>query len=569
MTARPALPAHRLLLGGIALMSTAALMTGCAGPATTAAPVDPATQVAEAAALAVPPEQDDPDAVAGGTLRLSSSQDPACLDGHQVSSAALQLLGRLYYDNLVSLDATGTPTPWLAESWDISEDGRQYTFHLKDGVTFSDGAKLDAAAVVANFDHMADPATKSPLAAAYIDPIESTEIVDDLTLKVNLEYAYSPFLYVLAQGWLGLDSPKQIAEDPDGICLAPVGTGPFVVEEYTPGEGLTLTKREDYAWSADYLNHEGAAYLDRIEISFVAEPAVRFSSLTSGEFDATDNIAPQNAAAVKADPAITYNNISRIGNPQRITLNTARPPFDDLKVRQALALGIDTEGIAAAVGFGEYEPRHAFLSPTTQYYDAAAEEDWTYDPEAAAELLDEAGWDETDAEGYRVKDGTRLTAEFPVTETAAPGSLNDLIQSELKKLGVELKLIQLPTAEATERRRNGQYDIGTGVWHTNTPDALYVVYASGEITSKQRIGQNTARIADPTLDETLLKARQTTDPAELEELYTSAQEQLAELVPAIPLYDFYTPWAVRENVHGVLADSSHGVPLFTLAWLGQ
>lgn len=562
MTLRTKHPLARLAVGAVAFAGVAALLAGCS----TAAGGETATADSPND-LARPPAADDPDAVTGGTLRLSTSSDPVCLDGHQVSTAQLQLLGRIIYDNLVSLDADGNPSPWLAESWDTSDDGRTYTFHLRDDVTFSDGTPFDAEAVVANFDHMAAPETKSPLAAAYIDPISSTRVIDDLTLEVKLDYAYSPFLYVLAQGWLGLISPKQLAEHPEQTCLSPIGTGPFVVEKYTPGEGATFTKRADYDWSADYLNHDGTAYLDRIEISFITEPAVRYSSLASGEFDATDNIAPQNAAAVKADPTIEYHNISRIGNPQRITLNTSRPPFDDVKVRQALALGIDTEGIAQAVGFGEYEPRHAFLSPTTQYYDGSAEKDWTYDPDRAAELLDEAGWSELDADGYRTKDGVRLTAEYPVTETATPGSLNDLIQSELKKLGVELQLIQLPAAEAQERRRNGDYDIGTGVWHTNTPDALYIVYASDEITSAERIGQNTSRLQDAELDATLLDARQTTDPEELADLYGKAQDRLAELVPAIPLYDFYTPWAVRDDLHGVLADSSHGVPLFTIAWL--
>ena len=549
-------------------MTMTSLLAGCANsPATIDAPGT--LSAASAAELATPPQKPDPDAVAGGTLKFSTSADPVCLDGHQVSTAQLQTLGRILYDNLVSLDENGEPSPWLASSWDLSEDGKSYTFFLREGVTFSDGTPFDAAAVVANFDHMAAPETKSPLAAAYIDPIESTEILDEHTLRVNLAHAYSPFLNVLAQGWLGLISPKQLAEAPETTCLAPIGTGPFVVDEYTPGEGVTFDKREDYDWSADYLNHDGPAYIDRIDISFITEPTVRYSSLASGEFDATDNIAPQSAAAAKQDNSISYYNISRIGNPQRILLNTSRPPFDDLRVRKALALGIDTEGIVNAVGFGEYEPRHAFLSPSTQYYSADAETEWKTDVDKANELLDEAGWSEVDAEGYRVKDGVRFSASLPISESAAPTSLNELIQSEGKKLGLEVKLSQLPAAEALVRRNSGDYDLATGVWHTNTPDALYIVYASGEISSDVRIGQNTSRLRDAELDDLLLRARQTSDTAQLEDLYGQAQERLAELVPAIPLHDFYTPWAVRDNVHGVLADSSHGVPLFTLAWIGQ
>ena len=554
-------PTSRILLGSIAAVAMMGL-TACGASGSPAS--TPSQSVA-----AVAPAGDASQAVEGGTLKLSSSLDPVCLDGHQVSTAALQMLGRIVYDNLVSLDENGQPSPWLATSWEISDDGTVYTFHLQEGVTFSDGAPFNADAVVANFDHMRAPETKSPLAAAYIDPVESTKVIDDYTLEVTLSYPYSPFLNVLAQSWLGLLSPKQIAEHPEDTCLDPIGSGPYVVDKYTPGESVTFNRRDDYDWSAEYLDHEGAANIDRIEISFITEPSVRFTSLTSGEFDATDNVAPQNAAAVKADPSLEYYNISRLGNPQRITMNTSRAPFDDIKVRQAVAEGLDIDGLVKAVGFGEYETRHAFLSPTTQYYDASAETDWVHDPEAAAALLDEAGWSEIDADGYRTKDGERLHAELPISDTSTSTALYDLIQSQFKELGIDVQLVQLPQAEIYERVRNGDYDITTGVWHTNTPDALYVVYNSDEITSEERIGQNSSRIQDADLDETLLKARQTTDEAELKELYTHAQERLAELVPAIPLYDFYTPWAVNTKVHDVLADSSHGVPLFTVAWIDQ
>ena len=557
------------LLLVLVLVLTACQSGGSGSTTDTQSPTTSAAQ--QNVDLAVPPEADDPNAKPGGTLKLSMSQDPLCLDGDQVSSAAIQLLGRLYYDNLTALDAKGNPTPWLAKSWDVSNKGKRYTFHLRDGVTFSDGTPFNAEAVVANFDHMRAPETKSPLSAAYIAPISKTKVIDDLTLQVDLQYAYSPLLYVLAQGWLGMLSPKQISGDFASLCSAPIGTGPYTVESYTQGKGVNLVRRKDYDWSADYLNHKGAAYIDRIEISFVTEPSVRYNSVTSGEFDATDNIAPQNAAAVKGDSSITYHNISRIGNPQRLIFNTERAPFNDIAVRKAFAQAIDVDGIAQAVGFGEYEARHAYLSPTTKYYDKSAQDSWVTDLDAANKSLDKAGWSTKDADGYRTKNGKRLVAVLPVAESATPTPLNELIQAEAKKIGIEVQIKQLPQAEATTRRQQGDYDLATGVWHTNTPDALYICYASGEITTTERIGQNTSRLRDAKLDSLLLQARQTeaSDTKKLTSLYKQAQARLKELVPAVPLYDFYTPWAFRTNVHGVLADSSHGTPLLTLAWIGD
>lgn len=553
-----------LVAAGAAALMLAGCSTGGSG-AHQAAAVSNAEAVSN---LAQPPAHDDPNAVEGGTLKLSTSQDPLCLDGAQVSSAALQLLGRLYYDNLDALDANGKPTPWLAQSWDITNGGTTYTFHLRKGVTFSDGTVFDASAVVANFDHWRDPATKSPLAAAYIAPIKDTKIEDPYTLRVDLSYPYSAFLNVLAQGWLGFISPKQIATQTDAqICQAPIGTGPFIVDKYTQGQSLTLSKRKDYDWSASYLNHKGAAYLDNIDISFITEATVRYTSLVSGEYDATDNVPPQNAADLAGNPDITYHNISRQGNPERIIFNTSRAPFNNLDVRKAVAEGIDIDGIVKAVGFGQYTVEHGFLSPTTADYDPAAAKDWKHSVADADKLLDAAGWTGKDAQGYRTNaKGQRLTAVYPVAQSSSTSQLPVLIQQQFKTLGIDLVLKQETTSQQSTAYETGDYDVVTGVWHTNTPDALYICYDSGEITTPARIGQNDSRLRDPQLDSILLKARQTTDPAEQKKLYDEAQVRLEQTVPAIPLYDFYTPWAVRSDVHGVIADSSHGTQLFTLAW---
>jgi peptide/nickel transport system substrate-binding protein len=529
----------------------------------------PLTNAKAIANLAQPPATPDPDAKSGGTLKLTSSQDPLCLDGGQVSTAAMQLLGRMIYDNLDALNAQGNPTPWLAQSWTISDNNTTYTFQLRKGVTFSDGTPFNAAAVVANFNHWRNPATKSPLAGDYIQPIKDTKIESPYTLRVDLKYPYSPFLNVLAQGWLGFVSPKQLATQTDAqICQDPIGTGPFVVDKYTQGEGLTLSKRKDYDWAPAYLNHAGPAYLNGIDISFVTEASVRYTSLVSGEYDATDNIGPQYASAVESNPDITYHNISRQGNPERIILNTSRAPFNNLQVRRALGEGINVDGIVKTVGYGQYQPEHSYLSPTTADYDPTAQSQYKYDPAAANKLLDEAGWSKRNAAGYRVNSrGQQFTAYFPVGQTSTQSALDGLIQSQFKALGIDLVLEQTTTAQEESDLVTGNYDVTSGVWHTNTPDALYVCYDGTQISTTNFIGQNDSRLNNPQLNAILQQARETTSAAQQKTLYAQAEELLQKLVPAIPLYDFYTPWAVRSNVHDVLADSSHGTPLFTIAWM--
>lgn len=507
----------------------------------------------------------------GGVLRVSVQADTGQLDLHAISHTNAQWLGRLLYDNLVYLDDKGEITPWLAKSWTISPDGKTYTFHLRDDVTFSDGAKFNAEAVRVNLEHMRDPATKSPLAAAYIAPYVDGRVVDEYTFEARLREPYAPFLNVLAQSWLSMQSPKAILERPKEIGQKPVGSGPFVVESYTRQQGIQLVRRKDYDWAPNFLRHKGPAYLDRIEIVFVPESMTRYAGLTSGEFQLTIDAPLQNAAAIRADPRLVLDNRVRTGIPTTgLTFNTEKPPFDDVRVRQALAKAVDREGLARSIRFGEVRVKSDLLASNTRYYDPAAAAFLTYDVAAAGKLLDAAGWTGRDAEGFRTKDGKRLAAEVVMSDAGFQTPTVVAVQSDLKRIGADLKIVQLPQAQVTERRLANQYQaLGLGVWHTNTPDALYILYHSNEIPSDKRIGQNSARLRDATLDDLLARARRASSPEEARPLYSQAQQRLSELAPAIPLFENHTVVAYSRDLKGLTFDTSHNTPVFTTAWLGK
>ncbi|WP_162149084.1 ABC transporter substrate-binding protein [Arthrobacter sp. H41] len=541
---------HRTLTRGATLAVVAGLLTSCASPAgTRTVPAD-----------ATP--------VDGGVLNVSISAEPGCLDGHGISATQQQFLGRLIYDNVVTLDDDGEIAPYLAESWDISEDGKTYTFHLKKDVTFSDGSPWNATVFQQNLEHMRDPATKSPLAAAYIAPYVDGTVIDDHTFEAHLEYAYTPFLYTLAQSWLGMNSGKAITESPETLCQNPVGSGPYVLEDYQPGQSISYAKREGYAWAPEWLGGTGEAHLDGVEVTVVAEPVIRYQSLVSGQYGLTENLAPQNAAAVQADPAFTYENLPRTGSPYVLGFNLNREPFSDPAVREAFAAAVDTEAVTESLGFGTYTPIDSYLSKESKYYDPSAEGTLAHDPERANQLLDDAGWDSRDAEGFRTRDGERLTVEVPTVEASAPSPLLVQLQGEVRKVGIELEIIQLPQAQLTELRYAGDYDALAGVWHTNTTDVLFIRYHSSEITG-ERIGQNSSYVNDPELDEILLRARGAADGPDAAEAYSQAQHRLTDLVPGLPLYENPSQFAYSNSVQGVATDTSHPVPVLTYAWLAQ
>lgn len=505
--------------------------------------------------------------VDGGILNLSMSNDPLCLDPHAISSDVEQIFGRILTDNLIYLDADGNPGPWLAEKWEISADGTVYTFHLRQGVTFSDGATFDAQAVVTNFEHMLDPDTRSPLAGPYIAPYDSSRIIDPYTLEVKLKQPYSPFLDVLAQGWLGLLSPKAIKETtPAQLCEKPVGSGPFVLESYTKTQGATFTKRKGYDWAPPGLGFDGEAHLDGINVSWVGQDAVRFNSLVSNQYQATGYVPAQNAAAVKGNPKLVYSNVNRIGLPYTIEFNSSRAPFDDERVRKAFVSAVNREALVKTVGFGERQIATSFVDRVTKYYDPAVTLRG-FDAKAANDLLDQAGWTGRDADGYRTKDGKTLTAQWPVGQTATVSPIYDLVQAQVEAIGIKVNVELIPSAQLTTRRYNGDYDLSAGVWHTNTPDVLYIKYATFSIPNAKRLGQNSSRTSDKQLDEWLEAARRTTDKATLTDLYSKTQQRLAELVPGFPVYDNSVLWAFSAKLHNVVVDTSHGTPYFAYAWL--
>jgi peptide/nickel transport system substrate-binding protein len=551
-------------LAALCLLSLSVLACSRAGP-----PSPPRTQSQGPLAYPAGDYIEHDRGVAGGVLRVTTALDPGTLDFQITTQTNAKWLGRLIYDNLVYLDNKGAITPWLATSWDVSPDGKTYTFHLRHDVTFSDGAPFDAEAVRANLQRMRDPATKAAMTTAYIAPYVNGVVKDRYTFEAHLSEPYAPFLNVLAQSWLGMMSPKALKEHPKDLGDHPVGSGPFVVAGYARQQSMTFARRPDYHWAPDFVRHAGPAYLDRVEVTFMPEALARYASLVAHQYDFTIDAPPQYAAALRADPDVVVMSRVNLGNPYRaITFNTTTAPFNDVRVRQAFAHIVDRDAITRLVGFGEFRPTAAFLSATTPFYDPDPSARLAYDPGAANRILDADGWSGRDGQGFRTKNGRRLAAEVVVSETAASGPVLIALQSDARKVGFDLQIHQVTTPQLVQRRGQNAYQaLGPGIWHTNTPDGLYIVYHCRQISTPKFSGQNVSRLCDPTLDNLLSKARAASDPKVQQPLYRAAQERLTDLLPAVPLYENHSLMAYRHEVKGVVYDTSHNTPFFTTAWL--
>jgi peptide/nickel transport system substrate-binding protein len=507
--------------------------------------------------------------VNGGTLKIAMSADPLCLDPHAISSDTEQILGTLQFDNLTYLKKDGTPGPWLATAWTISPDGKTYTFTLKQGVTFADGTPFNAQAVVANFKHMLDPETRSPLAGPYIAPYRGATVVSDYKLAVHLATPYSPFLYVLAQGWLGMESPKAIAADtPAQLCQKPVGSGPFVLTSYTPNVGATYVARKGYHWGPPELGQSGGAHLAAVQLSWVGQDSVRNGALVSGQYQLSGYVPPQDAPAIKSNSKFVYEDINRIGWPFTFDFNTERAPLNDVNVRKAVIEAVNTKSMVATSQFNQREPATGYLDSVTKFYDPKATVPG-FNVADANSLLDKAGWSSKNSAGYRTKGGKEFDLTLPVSNASTPSPVYELLQAQLKAVGIKLNINLEPQTQVTTQRYAGDYNLLAGVWHTNTPDVLYIKYSSTQIPNSKHLGQNLARLSDPKLDKVLDAARQTTDNAKLTSLYSQAQRQLVSDYPGLPVYQNSVLWAFSTKLHNVSVNTSHGTPFLTYAWLAK
>ncbi|MEZ0075977.1 ABC transporter substrate-binding protein [Planotetraspora sp. GP83] len=508
----------------------------------------------------------------GGKLTFAVNAEPTCLDPHQSPQDVTGLFTRPALDSLVSLDTEGNIHPWLATSWKVSPDQKSYTFTLRKGVKFSDGTAFDAAAVKANLDHIVSPATKSQLAAGFITPYTGTDVVDQYTAKVNFSKPHSPFLAALATAYFGIESPQSLKQPQDTLCGKVVGSGPFVIDAWTPKQGITYHRNPGYNWAPENAKHQGEAYLDNLEMKVITENAVRLGALTSGQVDAIASVPPISVKQVKASPALTVETRQAPGGNYNYYPNTASGVFTDKRVRQAFRDGIDFATIVNKLYFGTYQPASSPVSPSTAGYDKGTETQWKYDPAEAARLLDEAGWTARDSEGYRTKDGKRLTVRWPffkATVREGRDTLTDQVQAEAKKLGIDVAITNPPSiGEFVTTFIKGDYDLVDFSWQRADGDALRNLFAIDSISTPTVFGQNAARYSDKEVDGWLNDALATTDNAKRAELYAKVQHKVTDEAVVFPVYIFNYVLGASKKTHGI-GWEPQAYPTFYDAWVVQ
>lgn len=509
----------------------------------------------------------------GGTLVYATGDaEPTCLDPHVGGNYPQALISSQYLEPLFGRTSDGEITPWLAEAWEVSEDGLTWDITLREGVTFTDGTPLDAEAVEVNIAHLQDPETASSTGYLAVSKVAEVEAVDATHARLLLSEPDSALLESLSMPWTAIQSPAGIARGMEENCAAPIGTGPFVVDEWVPQQRITLVRNDDYASPGPQAEHDGPAHLDAIEWRFIPDAAARQAALVSGEAHVIDNPQPDAVAGARRSgegDQIAHIDAPRPGSVNRIELNAGQAPFDDIRVREAFIRAADPDPGIEALYLGTVTRSHSPLG-STEPMAVSDEALFATDPDAANALLDEAGWTERDADGTRMKDGRRLTVRFPVStnqSVAAEQSLFEQIQANTASVGFDVELSPVDLSTWYGALGANAYEAVSAPYTRVGPEVLRVLYHSdGIVPAPSGYFANHAQLSDPELDALLDRASATHDEATRADLYAQAQHRILESFAILPLYDQQNHFLTR-GVTGVTTLGTVATPTFVDARL--
>jgi peptide/nickel transport system substrate-binding protein len=375
-----------------------------------------------------------------------------------------------------------------------------------------------------------------------------TAVNDEFTVSVTFEGPKPTFISDLSQPWMGIPSPAAAAGDDFG--QNPVGSGPFTFVEWAIQDHLTLARNPDYEWGPDFAQHSGPAFLDEVVFRFLPEPATRLAALQTGEVQVAEDPPAQDAAALIGSEDFNLRTFSAPGMPAHMMINTEKAPTDNLLVRQAMIRAVNQDELVLIAFNGLQTPAHSVLSPTTFGYNEEAANLYDYDPQAAAELLEEAGWTDTDGDGIREQNGEPLKVVYPASPVYESAYM-ELLSAYLNEVGFEVELITMDDAGIFEFGVEGNHNmLGMG-WTSADPGVLRFVYHSENIEA----GSGFTRFVSPELDGALEDAGVQLEAAERAQSYRDAQQIIMENALALPLHLYDRVMMMDTSVQGWRYDS--------------
>ncbi|WP_220090359.1 ABC transporter substrate-binding protein [Streptomyces sp. Amel2xB2] len=462
----------------------------------------------------------------GSGVVAAIAGEPDQLDPHRTSAYfSFQVLENTF-DTLVEPDENLTMRPALAKSWTVSKDRLTWTFTLRKGVRWHDGSAFGADDVVYSYRRIIDKKLGN---AWRFDGVEDISAPDDSTVVLTLD---KPVYNLLSRigGNKGLAIVNKKNVESGKIKTHPVGTGPFSFDDYNPGESIRL-KANSRWWG-------GAPKIPTLTFRFIPEPTTALADLEAGEISWTDNIPPQQVKRVAQNPDLKLD--SAVGNDYwYLAANEDRRPFDDPRVRRAIAYGIDRKAIVKVTQYGNAAVNQLAIPKTNPWYTAYSP--YSHNPRRAAKLLKSAGV-------HHLTIDMLVTKEYPETITAG-----QVIASQLEKIGITVKPREVDFATWLDKQGKGQYDMLMLGW-LGSLDAEDFYYAQHH--SKGNF--NFQKYANPEVDRLLEEGQKESDTKARKARYAAAARQIADDASYVYLYnpDVVQVWAPQLKGYKVRSDGA-------------
>ena len=487
-----------------AAVMTAAMLTACGGGSDTTAVKD--------------------------SLVVAQNADAKTLDPHGTNDQNSSRVSAQIFSQLVETDKNMNIVPGLAASWEKPDD-LTTIFHLRKGVKFHNGEEVKASDVKFTFDRM----MASPSVAHIIGSLEKVEVLDDYTIKMTTKTAFGPMLHHLAHTASSILSEKAVNEQGSGFGQQPVGSGPFRLTQWTAGDRIELQAFDEY--------YGGKPQIETVVFRNVAEGTNRAIGLETGEIDISYDISPIDKDNVRQDKRLKLLEEENLSQAY-VGFNVQKAPFDNVKVRQAVAYALNPQDVIDVVLMGAGAPSNSPIGPKVFGYNPNAKKyEQNYDK--ARELLAEAGF----PEGFKTS----------VWMNDTPGSIQNaqILQAQLRKIGIDMAIEVTEWGAFLDRTSRGEHDMFMMGWGTVTGDADYGLYALFSSDTHGGAG-NRSFYSNAQVDKLLMAARSASDPEQRKALYAELQDILQEELPIISLYYQQHNAGLQKNIEGFeLAPTGH------------
>lgn len=500
----------------------------------------------------------------GGTLYWATETKLQTVNPQRNGQDKAAPILRNAFDSYLFRTEAGEFQPWLAQSYQVSDSGKKVTLTLRDGVTFSDGAPFNAAAVVANFDKLRSKAylTSTPGGLRFLTAYAAS---GDKKVVFTLSRPDSLFLQYLSSQSSSPLSPATLAKpqtvlESGGPDLA--GIGPFTIESFTPNTELTFTKRTDYAWAPESVAAgQKAAHLDKVVYRTFAEGATRTGALQQGQVQISSDIQPLDVSAFDGVSGFSYLRTPVGGLPYAYYFNVSKAPFNDIRVREAFIKGFDLPALLKNIYGGAFEGAQAPISAKGPFADNSVLSGYATNIDAANKLLDEAGWTQRNADGIRTKNGQPLTVKVVSAAPFVRESRDQLaiaIGAALKQnVGIDYQFKVADLGSAEKAAADNQYEIFDNSYGGADPAAgLDLLYSSDPTRGFIAYG----RYHDKTVDALVDKGRFTADLATRKAAYTQLQKYVVSKSYVLPIYQTQDNLAATAKVQGITIDAATGQP---------